>query len=79
MPKRTTILLDEDVYKKIVEESLRRYGTTKALSEVVNQLIRKALRNESELLSLIFSDKIAKTTSKEFEAFRRKLSERLEA
>ncbi|MEM3897012.1 MAG: hypothetical protein QXT57_04845 [Thermosphaera sp.] len=78
MPKRTTILLDEDVYKKIVEESLRRYGTTKALSEVVNQLIRKALRNESELLSLIFSDKIAKTTSKEFEAFRRKLSERLE-
>ena len=79
MPKRTTILLDEDVYKKIVEESLRRYGTTKALSEVVNQLIRKALRNESELMSLIFSDKIAKTTSKEFEAFRRKLSERLEA
>lgn len=79
MPKRTTILLDEDLYKKIVEESLRRYGTTKALSEVVNQLIRKALRNESELLSLIFSDKIAKTTSKEFEAFRRKLSERLEA
>ncbi|MEM1635739.1 MAG: hypothetical protein QXM20_07040 [Fervidicoccaceae archaeon] len=79
MPKRTTILLDEDVYRKIVEESLRRYGTTKALSEVVNQLIRKALRNESELLSLIFSDKIAKTTSKEFEAFRRKLSERLEA
>ncbi|MEM4498246.1 MAG: hypothetical protein QW692_05420 [Nitrososphaerota archaeon] len=78
MPKRTTILLDEDVYKKIVEESLRRYGTTKALSEVVNQLIRKALRNESELLSLIFSDKIAKTTSKEFEEFRRKLSERLE-
>jgi len=79
MPKRTTILLDEDLYKKIVEESLRRYGTTRALSEVVNQLIRKALRNESELLSLIFSDKIAKTTSKEFEAFRRKLSERLEA
>lgn len=78
MPKRTTILLDEDLYKKIVEESLRRYGTTKALSEVINQLIRKALRNESELLSLIFSDKIAKTTSKEFEAFRRKLSERLE-
>jgi len=78
MPKRTTILLDEDLYKKIVEESLRRYGTTRALSEVVNQLIRKALRNESELLSLIFSDKIAKTTSKEFEAFRRKLSERLE-
>lgn len=79
MPKRTTILLDEDVYRKIVKESLRRYGTTRALSEVVNQLIRKALRNESELLSLIFSDKIAKTTSKEFEAFRRKLSERLEA
>ncbi|MEM1677244.1 MAG: hypothetical protein QXY55_06855 [Candidatus Korarchaeota archaeon] len=79
MPKRTTILLDEDVYKKLVEESLRRYGTTKALSEVVNQLIRKALRSESELLNLIFSDKIARTTSKEFEAFRRKLSERFEA
>lgn len=78
MPRRTTILLDEDVYKRLVEESLRRYGTTRALSEVVNQLIRKALRNEAELLSLIFSDKITKTTSKEFEEFRRELSKRLE-
>lgn len=78
MPRRTTILLDEDVYRRLIEESLKRHGTTKALSEVINEMLRRAFRDEKELLSLIFSDKVAKTTAKEFEAFRRELSKRLE-
>jgi predicted CopG family antitoxin len=40
MSKRTSVLLEEDVYKKLVEESLKRYGTVKALSKVLNELLR---------------------------------------
>lgn len=78
MPKRTTIMLDEDVYRRLVEESLKRHGTIRALSEVVNELLRQALRGEADVLRLIFSEKVAKTSAKEFEEFRRELSKRLE-
>ena len=77
MSKRTTIMLNEDLYKKLIEESLRRYKTTKAVSKVVNELLRRALKGEAEILNLILSEKIAKTSAKEFEEFRRDLSKRL--
>ncbi|MBS7649905.1 MAG: hypothetical protein QXI59_07615, partial [Candidatus Bathyarchaeia archaeon] len=79
MPKRTTILLDEELYEKLVEESLRRHKTTKALSKVVNELLRKAIKDEAEIINLIFSQKIAKISAKDFEEFRRELSARLES
>jgi len=79
MTKRTTIIIDEEVYKRLVEESLKRHKTTKALSKVVNELLRRALKSEVEILNLIFSQKIAKTSAKEFEEFRRELSRRLES
>jgi hypothetical protein len=62
-----------------VNESLRRYKTTKAMSKVANELLKRALKGESKVLDLIFSEKLAKTTAKEFEAFRRELSKRLES
>jgi len=77
MIKRTTIILEDDVYEALVRESVRRYGTTKAISKVVNELLRKALNARRELLELIYSEKIAKVTE-EFEEFRRELSERFE-
>lgn len=79
MSKRTTILLDEELYEKLVEESLRRHKTTKALSKVVNELLRKAIKDEAEIINLIFSQKIAKISAKDFEEFRRELSARLES
>ena len=79
MSKRTTIMLDEDVYKRLVEESLRRHKTTKAMSRVINELLKGALKNEADILNLIFSEKITKTSAKEFEEFRRELSRRLES
>jgi predicted CopG family antitoxin len=79
MSKRTTIALDNEVYEKVVNESLKRYKTTKAMSKVVNELLRSALKGESEVLSLIFSKKIAKTSAKQFEEFRHELSQRLES
>jgi predicted CopG family antitoxin len=79
MAKRTTIILHEDVYERLVQESLRRYKTTKAISKVVNEMLQASLRSEAKVLNLIFSKKIAKTTSKEFEEFRRQLSKRFES
>jgi aminopeptidase C len=70
--------LDEDIYEKLVEESLRRYGTTRAISRVLNELLRESLKEEANLLRLIYSEKIARTTVREFEEFRRELSKRAE-
>ncbi|MDI6847641.1 MAG: hypothetical protein QMD13_10155 [Candidatus Bathyarchaeia archaeon] len=79
MPKRTSVLLEESVYKKLVEESLKRYGTVKAISKVLNELLKDTLKGKKEIMRLIYSEKVARTTAKEFEEFRRKLSRRLEA
>jgi len=79
MSRRTTILLEEDIYGRLAEESLRRYRTTRAISKVINELLRKALKGEANVLDLIFSEKITKTSAKEFEEFRREISRRLES
>jgi len=79
MSKRTTILLDDDIYEKLVMESLRRYKTTKAMSKVANELLKRALKGEAKVLDLVFSEKLAKTSAREFEASRREMSKRFES
>lgn len=79
MPKRTTVLLDEEVYEELVRESLRKYGTVKALSKVLNEILLHSIRGKNELLRLIYSEKVAETSVEEFEEFRRELSKRLES
>lgn len=79
MSRRTTILLDDDIYQGLVNESIRRYKTTKAMSKVANELLKKALKREARVLDLILSEKLVKTSAKEFESFRRELSNRFES
>ncbi|MEA2090119.1 MAG: hypothetical protein U9O89_05110 [Thermoproteota archaeon] len=79
MSKRTTVLLEDEVYKKLVKESLTRYGTVRAISKVLNELLKESFRSKRDILRLIYSGKIAKTSTGEFEKFRRGLSERLES
>lgn len=79
MSRRTTILLNEDVYERLVQESVRRYKTTRAMSKVANELLQASLTGEADILSLIGSKKTAKTTAREFERFRRQLSKRLQS
>ncbi|MHC1590220.1 MAG: hypothetical protein ACXQTQ_04580 [Candidatus Hecatellaceae archaeon] len=38
---KTTIMLDDDLYKKLVQEALERYGTTKKLSYLINLKLRE--------------------------------------
>jgi len=78
MPKRTTVILEDDIYEKLIQESIRRYGTAKALSKVLNELLREKLNARHELLQLIYSDKLVEISLEEFEKFRRELSKRLE-
>ena len=79
MSKRTTLLLEDKVYERLVEESLRRYGTVRAVSKVLNELLKESFKGREEIIRLIYSEKIAKTTAKEFEEFREDLSRRLES
>jgi hypothetical protein len=78
MPIRTTIILDDYIYEKLVEESIRRYGSVRAILRVVNELLRKSLVPEDELIKLIYSEKLAEIDIRDFEEFCSKLSRRFE-
>ena len=43
MPKRVTILLDDSVYEAVVLESIRKYGTAKKISRVINEILAQHL------------------------------------
>ena len=78
MPKRTTVILDDDIYERLVQESVKRYGNVRSLSKVINDLLRKSLSSEDELIKLIYSEKLVEIDLVEFEEFRRELSKRFE-
>jgi hypothetical protein len=75
MEKRTTIILEKEVYDALVKESIEEYKTTKAMSKVINDVLKRVLMNRSRLTKLIHSKKVAHVTAKEFEEFRSRLSQ----
>jgi len=78
MPKRTTLVLNDKVYEKLVSESMRKYGSARNLSKVINDIVEEKATGRPDIMELIFSEKLARTSELEFEQFRRKLSARLE-
>ncbi len=38
---RTTVILRDELYRKLVNEAIERYGTTKKLSQLLNELLSK--------------------------------------
>ena len=78
MPRRTTLILDDDVYEMLLRESIRRYGTSRALSRVANELLRRALKSVDDIVRLVYAERYVKVTAGEFEGFRRRLSRELE-
>jgi len=48
MPK-TTVLLDDELYRELVQESLEKYGSTRKLSRVLNEKLREARRTSRVL------------------------------
>jgi hypothetical protein len=75
MMKRTTVLLEGEVYNALVRESLQEYKNAKSISKVMNKILKRALTSEARLTKLLYSKKVAYTTAKEFEKFRHDLSE----
>lgn len=39
---KTTIILDDDLYRELVEEAIRKYGSTRKLSRLINEKLRQA-------------------------------------
>ncbi len=39
---KTTINLDDEIYKKLVKEAVEKYGTTRTLSKLINEKLRGA-------------------------------------
>ncbi len=77
MTKRTTLVLHDKVYEKLVKESLSRYGTARNISRVVNELVEKKMERKKDITKLIYAEKVARTSASDFEQFRRKLSAKL--
>ncbi len=40
---KTTIILEDAVYKRVVQEALRKYGNTRSISTVVNDILKQTL------------------------------------
>lgn len=80
MPKRTAVILDDDVYGILVRESLRRFGNTRSISRALNELVREAvrLRGLLRVLELARGEKYASISEREFEEFRSQLSKSFE-
>lgn len=67
-------MLEKKVYDALVKESLEEYNSSKAISKVLNSIVKKALANKGMLSKVLHSKKVARTTAKEFERFRTELS-----
>ena len=39
---KTTIILDDDLYRELVEEAIKKYGSTRKLSLIINEKLRQA-------------------------------------
>lgn len=79
MDRRTTVLLEKDVYDALVKESLEEYNSSKAISKVINKIVKKSLTNKDRLRRLIHSKPVAKITNEEFEKFRHGLSKAVQS
>jgi len=78
MPRRTTVILDDDAYEMLVLESIKRYGTPRALSKVLNELLREGLQATSELVQLLYKERFTWVSQESVEQLRRELGRRFE-
>ncbi len=51
---RTTVILDDEVYEKLVNQAVKRYGTSKSLSKLLNAIVRRSLQNDESIPDSMF-------------------------
>ncbi|BFH74225.1 hypothetical protein SJAV_21690 [Sulfurisphaera javensis] len=44
--KKTLVRLDDEIYEELVNLSIKKYGNTKHISDVLNEILRKTMRKE---------------------------------
>jgi len=78
MPKRTTVVIQDDTYAKLVQESIQRFGNARAISRVIDAMIKEnsdaKKQAKKDIVRLLHSKKVAKVTQKELERDRHELS-----
>ncbi len=57
---------------------MKKYGSARNISKVVNDMVEENAKGKPDIMELIYSEKLAKTSEREFEQSRRKLSARFE-
>ena len=45
---KTTVILDDELYKQLVKEALEKYGTTRKLSFLINQKLKGRIEMKEE-------------------------------
>ncbi|MBI2445861.1 hypothetical protein HYV43_05735 [Candidatus Micrarchaeota archaeon] len=51
---RTTVILEDEVYEKLVQQAVRRYGTAKSLSKLLNVLLRQSMQQDEKIPESMF-------------------------
>ena len=41
---KTTVALEDELYRKLVNEAVKKYGNTKSISRLLNDILRKELK-----------------------------------
>lgn len=82
MPKRTTVVIQDDTYAKLVQESIQRFGIARAISRVIDEMVKEnndtKRKARKEILRLLHSKKVTKVTQEELERDRHELSTNFE-
>ena len=47
---KTTINLDTEIYRELVKEAVEKYGTTKTLSKIINEKLKKARSRKEDIV-----------------------------
>lgn len=41
---KTTVIIEDELFRKLVNEAVKKYGNTKSISKLLNDILRKELR-----------------------------------
>jgi hypothetical protein len=64
---KTTINLDDEIYAEIVKESIEKYGSTRIMSKIINQWLRKsdAMKSRKRIMFKVREDLASLDADKE--------------
>jgi len=51
---RTTVILDDELYRQLVQKAIERYGSAKNLSKLLNALLRQSLQQKDSVPASMF-------------------------